>query len=170
MREMQCVFLLPLVIAAVVMDVRFGRIPNWLIVAGLGIGWCIQLAQHGACGCFLFLGGAGVPVVVCFGLFYFRMIGAGDIKLFAVIGGTTGVVNVITCMFVSVFAGGALAVVLMVRRREVLERLQYFHNYCMEYWMTGEWKPYINEETKSGRMYFSIPIMIGVLCYAGGLY
>ena len=75
-------FLLFIGCLAVFWDLWKGKIPNALIVAGLSAGWCFQLTDKGIYGALDFLGGAIFPLLLLGILFYFRMFGAGDIKLF----------------------------------------------------------------------------------------
>ena len=85
MKINQCFFLIPIGLFAVFFDLRKGKIPNELIVIGLILGCCFQIRQAKAVGLLLFLGGACIPVVLGAGIYYFRMMGAGDMKLWAVV-------------------------------------------------------------------------------------
>ena len=78
MKINQCFFLIPIGLFAVFFDLRKGKIPNELIVIGLILGCCFQIRQAKAVGLLLFLGGACIPVVLGAGIYYFRMMGAGD--------------------------------------------------------------------------------------------
>ena len=90
MKINQCFFLIPIGLFAVFFDLRKGKIPNELIVIGLILGCCFQIRQAKAVGLLLFLGGVCIPVVLGAGIYYFRMMGAGDMKLWAVVGGFLG--------------------------------------------------------------------------------
>ena len=79
-----------IVLAAAWDDLRSGRISNQLIVTGLLAGFLCQVVQYKAAGIVLFLGGSLLPLLLFGMLFYFRMLGAGDIKLFCVVGGFLG--------------------------------------------------------------------------------
>ena len=86
-------------------DLRSGRISNQLIVAGLLAGFLCQVVQYKAAGIVLFLGGSLLPLLLLGVLFYFRMLGAGDIKLFCVVGGFLGAMDLLKCMLVAVVFG-----------------------------------------------------------------
>lgn len=79
--------------AAAVIDLRSGRIPNWLTIPSLVIGLGVQLARWGVAGLGVGLLGALVCTVVP-GLLRAaskgQAIGGGDLKLFAAIGGWVG--------------------------------------------------------------------------------
>lgn len=162
--------LLGIIFLAVFFDLRRGKIPNALILSGLCLGWCWQLVQVGLTGIFVFLAGAGLPLVLLAVLFYFRMLGAGDIKLFAVIGGFMGAEKLLSCMVYSFLLGGAISVLLIIRRRNLLRRLHYFFAYISNYFQTKTWVSYRKEEEKDGYFCFSIPVFLSVLLYVGGYY
>ena len=103
MKINQCFFLMPIGLCAVFFDLRKGKIPNELIVIGLILGCCFQIRQAKAVGLLLFLGGACIPVVLGAGIYYFRMMGAGDMKLWAVVGGFLGPQRAVYCMIASLF-------------------------------------------------------------------
>ena len=108
MKINQCFFLIPIGLFAVFFDLRKGKIPNELIVIGLILGCCFQIRQAKAVGLLLFLGGACIPVVLGAGIYYFRMMGAGDMKLWAVVGGFLGPQRAVYCMIASLCRGGVV--------------------------------------------------------------
>lgn len=167
---MDAFFMLAIAVPAVLTDLRSGRIPNGLIVTGLAVGICWQTAVHDWLGLLLFLGGAGLPVVLLGGLFYFRMLGAGDIKLLAVMGGFLGISKSFFCILAAILAGGAVSFLLVLARRNLMRRIQCFIHYCKEFAYTRKWRPYGEEDLSGGTFCFSIPILISVLLYAGGAY
>lgn len=79
---MSSLFLLAVTGAAVLWDIRTGKVPNFLIAAGLGTASWFRLTELGIFGFWRFLGGSALPLLLLAVLFYFRMLGAGDIKLF----------------------------------------------------------------------------------------
>ena len=71
MKNLQSVLLVLLAAGAVRFDLREGRIPNGLILAGLGAGFVWQTIARGPAGILFFLGGAGLPVVFLWGTVLF---------------------------------------------------------------------------------------------------
>lgn len=151
-------------------DVRRGRIPNVLVAIGLAAGLCRQFVEYGVMGLLFFWGGAGIPLLLLGALFYFRMLGAGDIKLLCALGGYLGIRASLYCVAAAVFAGGAIAGVLMISRGNARSRLEYFWRYCRSYAAERTWRAYDKGEKQGGTFYFSIPIFISVLLWAGGVY
>ncbi|MDO5425797.1 MAG: prepilin peptidase [Eubacteriales bacterium] len=151
-------------------DLKTGKIPNTLILAALaaGVGW--QLFANGPKGILKFAAGAVIPVILLGALFYFRMIGAGDIKLLGAVGGFLGVEKIFICMLWTFLAGGVYACGLLLYRRNLKERLLYFWTYVWNYGNTREWEPYLKVDSVDNRLYFSIPVLISIFFYAGGIY
>lgn len=79
--------LLMIVVLAVVTDFREGRISNRLIALGLFTGLIFHILGEGSIGIVHFLVNISIPVILLFLLFQLRALGAGDIKLFSVVGG-----------------------------------------------------------------------------------
>ena len=154
--------------AAVLSDLRMKRIPNVLIITGLLLAGIYQVLKWRMLGSIFFFGGVGIPVLLLGGLYYFRMIGAGDVKLFAVLGGFLGVRDILPCMLTAFLAGGILSVVLMLLRKNLKERFLYFGNYVTAVIGSQSWRPYRTAETGNGEFCFSIPVFVSVLCWLGG--
>ena len=97
---------LVLVIVAAVHDLRAFRIPNRLIVTGIAMGMCIiviRVIKGEHIGSYILGTLAGLAGMML--LYIIRAVGAGDVKLFAVIGLLTGIEFVLQLMLVSVITG-----------------------------------------------------------------
>lgn len=73
-------------------DIRFRRVPNTLVLAGLVAAWASTFAHANPFGIFprQALIGMLVGMVSLFPFFAFRVMGAGDVKVFAVLGAWHG--------------------------------------------------------------------------------
>ena len=165
----QVLSLLLVVQAAVLCDLDRGRIPNVLILAGLGMGFIYQSVLAGVTGIILFLGGVFLPILVFGPLYYFRMIGAGDIKLMSVIGAFMGPAVCFSCMLGAVLAGGVLSFALVLYHRDLAARLFCLADYVREYRSTGVWKPYLEQVDQHAKFCFSVPVLVSVLYHVGGM-
>ncbi len=84
--NINCILLTVFIFYAVVFDVKTYRIPNMLNGIGCMAGLLSQITEKGMAGVPGSLAGMLIPVVILFALFAFRIVGAGDIKLLAMIG------------------------------------------------------------------------------------
>ena len=78
---------------AVLMDLYEMRIKNSWIICSFIAGLIYSIWSGNRHGIVQFVLGTAVPIVLLGWLFYFRMLGTGDIKLFCVIGGLIGTVS-----------------------------------------------------------------------------
>jgi prepilin peptidase CpaA len=103
-----------LVIASV-SDIRDRRIPNWtvLVVAALFVPW-IFVAPHVSI--LASLEAALITFVIGFGLYAFRVVGAGDSKLLTATSLFIGLSQLLPFLVLVALAGGAIAVLSMVMR------------------------------------------------------
>ena len=101
--------------AAVVIDVRTRRIPNWLTGAIAGAGFGLAFGGGGVTPWEAFLGLAAGLVLMLPG-HVIGATGAGDVKLMAAIGAFLGPGLVFRAFLYSAVAGGVLALVVAVRR------------------------------------------------------
>lgn len=96
-----------ILVSAVVTDLRERRISNRLIALGLFIGLILHILGEGSIGVVHFLVNISIPVILLFLLFQLRALGAGDIKLFSVVGGFTEIRQLLFVMLIS-FLSAAL--------------------------------------------------------------
>lgn len=167
---MEKFFLISIGALAVFWDLWKDKIPNSLVIAGLGLGCCWQITAKGLYGILDFLGGAILPLLLLAVLFYFRMMGAGDIKLFAAIGSFVGMKTVLMCMMFSFLAGAVISIFLIFRRGILRKRLTYFFAYFSNYYQTKNWIPYRNRMERECSIHFSLPVFISLMMYVGGIY
>lgn len=112
-----------LAVAAAIYDLRFRRIPNWLVAAGLVAGSAMGSFFRGGQGLRASLLGAGLAFAIYLPLFALRAMGAGDLKLMAAIGAFTGPSNWIAIFAITAILGGLLALALLLYRGQLRRTL-----------------------------------------------
>lgn len=162
--EMKIALTLLILFIAAILDLRTGRISNELILIGYVIGFTFQLLEMGLIGSIAFLLQAVIPIAVLFILFVTRTLGAGDIKLFSVIGGLWSVQITALCIGTSFVVGAAFSLCKLLYHHNLISRLIFFHSYIKEVIHERTLKRYRYDSTNDHCfIHFSIPILIGYL-------
>lgn len=104
-----------ILIIAVWSDIRTTKISNRLILVGLTAGLFFRIWGSGWTGIFTYLVNISIPVILLYLLFLKRALGAGDIKLFSVIGGFLGTIQLVQIIGVSFLAGGMLSLLKIIQ-------------------------------------------------------
>lgn len=108
-----------LVLTAGVYDIRFRRIPNLLVLAGLIAGFAWNIATSQMNGLILSAEGMGLAMLIYFPLYAIRAMGAGDVKLMAAVGALTGPRIWFLIFLCTAILGGVLALVLILWNRRL---------------------------------------------------
>lgn len=168
-RMMVRIAVLAVASAALVSDLRSGRIGNWLSAAGLTAAVLCHLAEPATF--WLCPAGAAVPLLLGWPLFRLHMIGAGDVKLLMALGALTGAADFWPFLAVVLVFGGVLSLVLMLAFSGVKGRLLYFSSWVSRGLRTGKWAPYRTGGTeRTENFHFTVPVLMAAVCYAGGMF
>jgi prepilin peptidase CpaA len=119
-------------------DVQSRRIPNTLVVVGLALGLFFQVAvpsgsslfhptQAGSLGLTAALLGAAVGLGLLMPLYVLRAMGAGDVKLMAMVGAWLGASGVAWATLFTMLAGGVLSIAVMLATRSSLQVFSNLH-------------------------------------------
>lgn len=173
LNDQQSVLLFLLFLSAIA-DLKTNRIPNGFIVLGIAVGiFCSILSGRGV---------TAVPASVflvfllLYPLYMIGVLGAGDVKLFIMIGcfcAADELIRILVGAFVigAVFSGGKLIV-----ERNGKERFCYFFSYLRDVWQTGHWKIYDGKYKQDeytyckSKIHFAVPILFSAVCRMGGLF
>lgn len=151
-------------IIAVAQDIRIGKISNRLITAGLFVGFYFQLMEYQILGVYYFLRNISVPVILLYLLFQMRVLGAGDIKLFSMIGSILTIQELCRCIAYGFLAGGIGAGFYLLFCKNYRLRLIHAGRYLLGLLQTREMLPYEPlEEADAWKFAFSVPILFGVI-------
>lgn len=109
--------------AALITDIRWMRIPNWITLPAFLAGIIVQAVINGWQGLLFSLYGSGAGFLLLLIMYFIGAVGAGDVKLFAAIGAWTGVLFSLQVIVYSVLLGAAVGLVLILSRRDTGRRL-----------------------------------------------
>ena len=152
------------------MDLYQMQIKNSWIACSLLAGFVLQLFRNNMNGISSFLAGGTLPVLLLGSLFWFRMLGPGDIKLFCALGGIMGPTVVCKCIWYAFLSGAGISLAVLISSGEAGNRIQYLTGYINAYIRTGKKKPYYRKGTAVENIHFTVPVFMSVMLYAGGIY
>ncbi len=154
--------------AAVWSDIRTGRIPNRLLVAGLLAGALLSCLPHGLDWVDASLGLlTGLAVYLPF--YLLRVLGAGDVKLLATVGVFVGWPEILIVAFFSALAGGVLALALAAytgRMRETVAQVHQTVLYQFTHMHSSHRLQPVEVAAHSVQMPYALAIAIGTLAHA----
>lgn len=166
------VVLLVAVLIATVTDLRSRRIPNWLTVSTLLLGFALNalLAYPSPLeGIWLSLKGFAFAFGLNLVMYMLHMTGAGDVKLLAAVGAMVGCSDFVGIFLLTALIGGVLAIILMAikgRVRQTLWNVGYMVSELMK------WRaPHVTREqldvgsAKALRLPGAVRICLGVVTF-----
>lgn len=151
-----------LVALAVGMDLKSMRISNRLILVGLGISLVRRWFCEGMAGVFTGIFLISFPVIVLYLLFLAGALGAGDIKLFSLIGGFVNFKELMGCISFAFLFGAGFSFLKMLFSGTLFSSLKSVGFYIWKL-CNGDFKTYISPHGDCGKMHFSIAILLGLI-------
>lgn len=112
------IILLLLLIFSIISDIKYSRIHNIYVIPTAVIGLSINTFENGYQGFKSSLIGMLVPILLLWLLFYARLIGAGDVKLFSAIGALFGYKFIINCMAYSFVIAGVFSIIYLLKSKK----------------------------------------------------
>lgn len=155
------------------MDLKTDHIPNGLILFGTIVGMSGSLWYR------LDLLQPAASMLIAFALLYplFKIgaLGAGDIKVFIMIGSFVRTKDLIVILILSFVIGAVFSLAKLVIERNGRERLCYLMSYAAEVMRARQWKIYGENMVQDYRLYrsnkihFTVPILFGAVLRVGGI-
>lgn len=112
-----------IVLVAAIYDLRYRRIPNWVSLSGIVLGFgcnTLLLGLDGLRGAAL---GLLCALVIYVPLYIVRGMGAGDVKLMAAVGAMAGPKGWFEIFFGTALIGGAVSLAVIARKHRVHQTL-----------------------------------------------
>lgn len=128
--KMTCLFLLTLL--AVYQDIKSYKIKNYTIIIGIITGLSINIVEVGFIDTYPFLIGMTLPIIILFPLFLIKALGAGDIKLYSVIGGFYGTYYLVRVLIISFIFAAILSLIYLIKTRSIHKRITYLITYIQK--------------------------------------
>ena len=166
------VILLAAALVAAVIDTRCRRIPNWLTVTTLVMGFALNALiayPFPMEGVWWAAKGFALAFSLNLAMYALRMTGAGDVKLFGAIGALVGWANFLAIFLLNAMIGGALGLLLVLFKKRVKQTL-WNVGYLAGEMMRGR-APYLTREqldvnsAQALTLPRAVPICLGVVAF-----
>lgn len=129
------IFILLFAGAAAFFDWRTSKIPNVLLLLGAAGGFFLSLHP-------IYLVRLVLPLLLLYPLYYLRMMGAGDVKLYAVYAGLLGLQDWVVMFFLSLFLAALWSVHRIWSKDLFQERLLKIKTYAADMFASRNLRPY----------------------------
>ena len=162
------VILVALLLAAAVIDWRTYRIPNWLTLGGMVFGVLYSTATHGfMAGLLPALGGLGIGLVLLLPLYALRVMGAGDVKLMAMVGAFLGSSEILYAVLFTFAVGGVAALAFACYRRALGRMAANVGGLVQSaaFSVMAGHRPELAIDASIGRMPYGISICVGTIAW-----
>ncbi len=146
---------------AAMTDVKYRRVFNIHLVVSLLVGAVIYL-QFGSLNrisMYAFL----LPFVVHYIPFKLRLVSAGDVKLFMLVGLFSSVQFILSCMAISYLLGGLVSLGIMIRHKCLKSRLRSIYVYFMSLMVSKKLVSYSSTGSERLAIPFALMIHFAVL-------
>ncbi len=120
----QILLLVLILVIASITDLARHKVYNWLTFPAMGLGLGLNMFYQGFPGLWAGLAGLLVGGIIFFPAFFWGGMGAGDIKLMAVVGAFTGWVFVLNAALYAALAGGVIAIIILIIKRDLWKTLK----------------------------------------------
>lgn len=161
--------LIVLLTGAAVFDYRTHRIPNWLVLVGALFGLICNTALVPNANILFPLAGLGLGLALFLPLYLVRAMGAGDVKLLAMVGAFLGPGDTFRAALATMIVGGVLSIALVLARGTARRM---FHNLGSLFQLgllsvAGGSKPNlrIEADVSAGKLPYGVAIAIGTIGY-----
>ena len=169
------IILVLLSLLAAVTDFYKRKIPNFLILTGCCYG-LIRMIYY--CDILESVPGILFPIIVLFPFYKIGVIGAGDIKLFSMIGFYFTFMETLFCIFTAFVLGAVFAMISMIYYENFTQRMTYLFSYIKECFFKGHFLYYYSNlndcsathtKEEKTKIKLAIPICLSVLLHVGGV-
>ncbi len=151
-----------LLVVAVGMDLRSMRISNRLILIGLEVSLIRRVFCDGIGGLFTGVFLISLPVILLYLLFLAGALGAGDIKLFSLLGGFLNFKELMWCIIFSFLFAAIFSFVKMLYHGMFFSSMKHAGLYLYKI-LQGNREQYQSLSKEHGQIHFSLAILFGLI-------
>lgn len=155
-------------LAAVYSDLAERKIPNRVVLSGAAIAVLCQTVLPDGDGLWASVGGLGLGLALFLPLYLLRAMGAGDVKLMAMVGAYLGYGQILGAVLAVFVAGGVMALVETARRgalRRLLDNLKLMFLGSLFRLSVGQLPVPDTPVQSVGKLPYAVAIATGTLAY-----
>ncbi|MDO7907300.1 A24 family peptidase [Paenibacillus sp. JX-17] len=152
------------IVAALITDLRYMKIPNKLTLPAMLGGLFYQGAAEGWEGLISASAGIGAGFGILLIMYWTGAVGAGDVKLFGGIGAWTGTMFTVQSIICSVMFAGLIGLGILLWRREMLLRIRRILTAVAGMFLIGSREAIRHGAAEHIRFPFMIAVVPGVIC------
>lgn len=145
---------------AVIQDITCLKVSNRLILTGFISSFLFHLVGAGVEEILGFFVNITLPVIFLYLLYLLRILGAGDIKLFSLVGSFINLKELVLCIICSFVWGALLSIIKMLYEGNFLERIQCGMVYIFQL-AQGNFEEYEKRDVEN-LVPFTIAIFLGI--------
>ena len=163
--------LVALLLIAAISDIKTGRIPNWLVLGGAAYGLLYNAffpVFPRDIGLLFALGGLAVGLGALLPLYFVRVMGAGDVKLMAMVGAFLGASATVAAMLATLITGGFLAIAFALcsgRLGRLVHNVATMFRGTLLTFASGVGGLTVHDGPSAGKMPYGIAIAAGTIGY-----
>jgi len=163
--------LMLLLVGAAISDYRVHRIPNWLVLSGavFGVICNTTLAPSPYAHILFPFAGFAVGLLLFLPLYLVRAMGAGDVKLLAMVGAFLGPGDTFRASLASMIVGGVLSILFVLMHgtaRRIFHNLGSFFQLSLLSVTSGSKRNHrIEADVSAGKLPYGVAIAIGTIGY-----
>lgn len=163
-----------LLLLSALADLKTDRIPNGFILLGVACGMAGSILSGRDFSSIL--ASVVLAFLLMYPLFMIGALGAGDVKLFILIGSFQGTGELMAILAGAFVIGAVFSLLKLAVEKNGRERLYCFMCYLQDIRRSGHWKIY-GEDLKQdyhtyckNKIHFAVPILFSTVCRIGGLF
>lgn len=155
-------------------DLKTDRIPNGFLLLGFLIGLSGSLCTGRDI--LEILGSVSLAFLLLYPLYKIGAMGAGDVKLFLMIGSFSTAKELLLILVGAFAIGAGFSLMKLLVERNGRERLYYFFSYLSEVMKSGHWKIYGEDLVQDyhtycrNKIHFAVPVLFSAAMRIGGLF
>jgi prepilin peptidase CpaA len=157
-------FLAITLLIAVVYDIRFHKIPNWVTFPVMAAGVAFYTTTMGLQGLAFSTGGVFAGLAIFMPFYLCAGMGAGDVKLMGAVGGLLGIHGVLIASLGTAIIGGVYAVILLAFHGHLIETVKRYGQMLKMFVFTRKFMYFPPENGKKMPvLYYGVAIAFGTL-------